>query len=334
MISTLLSVRNVSKVFHSNGLFFRKKHTRGIQALRGVSLDLAQGEVLGIVGESGCGKTTLARIMLGLVPPTDGTVLVEGVDVRLQRGDANSSLRKHCRMVFQNLDAPLNPRMTVRQILMEPLVVHTRLPREDRARRVTQLLEDVHLPLSYLHEYPTALSGGEKRRLAVARAIAHPPRLIVADEPVASLDVSSRGQIISLLQELHHTMHMSMIVISHDIDFAVRMSKRLGIMFAGRFVEFANVDFQQRVTLKHPYSRELFASVVRIPDSDSPAGSDCWSESTTGSMQPLPQGGCMYRPRCTLYSEQRGPVICEHDEPALRKIGPGVQVACHFCEAC
>ena len=257
-----LQAQNVVKVFKHRGWFPGAASVRPVIAVNGISMMLEKGGSLGIIGESGSGKTTLARMLLGLVLPTSGLIQIESGqnDPRQQA----QWMRRNCRMIFQSLDAALNPGMTVRQIVEEPLRVHTSQSKRDRSAIVHRVLEEVHLPAAILDEYPYALSGGEKRRISIARILSLPPQLLIADEPVSSLDVSIRGRILMMLDRIRRELHTTLVVISHDLAVVEQICDRAAIMHKGSIVEECSAAALARGALSHPYSRALYSSSLRI----------------------------------------------------------------------
>jgi ABC-type oligopeptide transport system ATPase subunit len=237
---------------------------RSVLAVNNVSFDLAQGEVLGLVGESGCGKSTLGRMIIRLLEPTSGRILIEGEDFASLRGAALKAARRNLQMVFQDPFSSLNPRHRVGHILAEPLIVHGVWDRVHRASRVAELLSMVGLPAASVERYPHEFSGGQRQRIAIARALALKPKLIVADEPVSALDVSIQSQIINLIGDLRAQLGLSMIFISHDLSVVRHVSDRIAVMRAGAIVELgpAAIVFTNP---QNSYTRALLAAIPKIP---------------------------------------------------------------------
>jgi peptide/nickel transport system ATP-binding protein len=258
----LLRVRDVHKGFPVHrGLFARGGET--LAAVAGVSFDVGRGRTLGLVGESGCGKTTLARMIVGLLAPTSGEILLEGERVTDLTAAQWRSRRRTVQMIFQDSHASLDPRYTVARTLREPLDVHAIGARGERDGRVRDLVDAVKLPASVLERYPHELSGGQRQRVGIARALALEPKLIVADEPVSSLDVTVRAQILALLASLQRERGIAFLLISHDLAVVQRMSRDVAVMYRGRIVEHAPVEELYR-TPRHPWTRTLLAAVPTL----------------------------------------------------------------------
>jgi oligopeptide/dipeptide ABC transporter ATP-binding protein len=295
----------------------------GIAAVDGISFRVARGETLGLVGESGCGKTTTGKAVLRLVEPTAGAVRLGGVDVLALSGEALRRARRGMQMVFQDLDAGLDPMMRVEATLVEALTAHER--REGGAARAeaARLLERVGLPAAKLAAYPDELSGGEKRRVGLARALSVGPSLLVADEPTSGLDASVQAQIVNLLRDLADDTRVGLVVISHDLRLVELMADRVAVMYAGRIVEEAKAG---RLThgAAHPYTRLLFAS---LDAAEGAAAPDDLGEAST-----IPASGCRFAPRCPVYVANGRPAACTapSSEPTLKVVGEGHRVACHF----
>jgi len=256
MTAPLLAVEHLSKHYVDAA-------NRNVLAVNDVSFELAQGEVLGIVGESGCGKTTLGRMLIRVLEPTAGRILLEGRDFASLRGSALKAARRDLQMVFQDPFGSLNPRHTVGHILAEPLIVHG-MDRAAVNMRVNELLATVGLPASSVARYPHEFSGGQRQRIAIARALALKPKLIIADEPVSALDVSIQSQIINLIVDLREQLGLSMIFISHDLSVVRHVSNRIAVMKAGSIVEVGAAEdvFTHR---KHAYTQALLAAIPKIP---------------------------------------------------------------------
>jgi oligopeptide transport system ATP-binding protein len=295
-----------------------------VRAVDGVSLAVARGETLGVVGESGSGKTTLGRCILRLIEPDEGSLLFVGVDLRALNGRQLRAIRREIQIIFQDPYGSLNPRMKVGAIVAEPLIIHQLARRADRPRRVAELLEMVGLDAGSARRYPHEFSGGQRQRIGIARALAVSPRLIVADEPVSSLDVSVQAQILNLLAELQERLGLTYLFIAHDLAVVRHISDRVAVMYRGRIVESGRAEDIYTHPL-HPYTRALLASV---PVAD-PARRG--TRALLSGEPPSPVGaleGCSFASRCPLVEER-----CRREDPALRPHGEGRQVACHLVEA-
>lgn len=255
--AALLSVRDLTVTFPGPGGWFRQK--RPVRAVNGVSMDLMPSEVLGLVGESGCGKTTLARTLVGLAEPDSGRILLDGVDLGRPSGSDSRTLRRRMQVVFQNPYSSMNPRMTVREILAEPLIVCRGIRRREAARQVDELLSGVGLNCEVAERYPGEMSGGQLQRVAIARALSLDPDVLIADEPVSSLDVSVQSHILRLFDDLRRRRDISILFISHDLTVVEKIADRIAVMHRGEILETGETrDVVRRPS--HPYARRLFAA--------------------------------------------------------------------------
>ena len=323
MSEVLLEVRNLVKHFPVGGGFFKRAEGT-VRAVDGVSFSLRRGETLGLVGESGCGKTTTGRCILQLERPTSGQIVFEGTDLATHSEQQLRELRRHMQVIFQDPYSSLNPRMTIGQILAEPLGVHRLVSGQAaREKRIQELLAQVGLLPQHAHRYPHQLSGGQRQRVGVARALAMEPSLIICDEPVSALDVSIQAQIINLLEELQSRLGLTYLFIAHDLSVVRHISDRVVVMYLGKVVEVADRRTLYEAPV-HPYTRALL-SAVPIPDPKL----ESTRERTVlrGEIpSPLsPPGGCVFHPRCPV-AEPR----CSAETPRLREIQPGHWGACHL----
>ena len=314
---SLLTVKDVKKYFPVERGFTRKIVGR-VKAVDGISFDLDIGKTLGVVGESGCGKTTLARVVLGLLSPTEGKVVLEGEDITSLSQNRMRPLRKKIQVVFQDPYNSLNPRMKIGAILTEPLLVHKIGNRNERLERAGELLLQVGLKPEYLNRYPHQFSGGERQRIGIARALATSPKLIVCDEPISSLDLTIQAQILSLLATLKERFNLSYLFISHDLRVIESVSDDVMVMYLGKVVEFASTEKLYSSPM-HPYTEALFSAIAM--DSERRAKKTVARGEPPSPITPPP--GCKFHPRCP-YAEPK----CKVEEPPLRELKPGYFLAC------
>jgi oligopeptide/dipeptide ABC transporter ATP-binding protein len=323
----LLRVENLVKWFPiTQGIVFQRK-VGDVKAVDGVSFELYPGETVGLVGESGCGKSTVARTLLRLEEPTAGAAYYKGQNIFDLGASELRKLRRNIQIIFQDPYASLNPRMTVGDIVMEPWEIHTDVvPKEKRRTRAKELLERVGLNPDYLNRYPHQFSGGQRQRIGVARALALNPEIIICDEPVSALDVSVQAQVINLLEELQDAFNLSYVFIAHDLSVVRHISDRVAVMYLGKIIESGN-DHQIYEQATHPYTQALL-SAVPLPD---PTKRDTRDRIILEGDLPSPAdppSGCNFRTRCWKAEER-----CAQEEPELiDRFGHGHPSACFFAE--
>jgi len=321
----ILSIENLKKHFPIRSGFFQRAVGQ-VKAVDGLNLYIREREVLGLVGESGCGKTTAGRTILRLYDPTDGEIRFrkedgETVEISQWSQKQLKPLRQEMRMIFQDPYSSLNPRMTVKDIIGEPLIIHKVAKGVEMEDRVAQLMRHVGLDPGYMRRYPHEFSGGQRQRIGLARTLSLSPRLVIADEPVSALDVSVQAQVLNLIEELQEKMGLTLLFIAHDLSVVEHISDRIAVMYVGRLVEVADTETLLRHP-QHPYTEALISAVppadpdikmARIlleGDVPSPAN---------------PPSGCVFHPRCSYAKD-----ICSQQVPELREIGPDHFASCHF----
>jgi len=328
----ILKIRNLKMYFPiTKGIIFQK-HVGDIKAVDGLSFDIKRGETLGLVGESGCGKSTTGRAILQLYRPTDGSVLFEDTELTTLKGGSLRKMRRHIQMIFQDPYASLNPRMTVGSIIGEPLEVHGILSGKARRERVKELLEIVGLNPYFINRYPHEFSGGQRQRIGVARALAVEPDFIVCDEPISALDVSIQAQVINLLEELQERLGLTYLFIAHDLAVVRHICDRIAVMYLGKIVELTDRLNLYRKPL-HPYTQALL-SAVPLPD----PLAEIEREKTRVILQgdvPSPANppkGCNFCTRCPAIerAKQEKGIDCREVEPEFREVEPGHWTACHL----
>jgi len=321
----LLRVENLVKHFPITQGIIVQKQVGAVRAVDGISFDVHQGETLGLVGESGCGKSTTGRTILQLFRPTSGSVNFNGVDLVKLKGEDLRKMRRKMQMIFQDPYASLNPRMTVGEIIGEPLTVHKVASQKEINDRVASLLELVGLNSAFSTRYPHEFSGGQRQRIGVARALALQPSFIVCDEPISALDVSIQAQVVNLLEDLQKQFNLTYLFIAHDLSMVRHISNRIAVMYLGVIVELADRDELYLKPL-HPYTQALL-SAVPIPDPSADAKRP--RIILTGDVpSPVnPPSGCRFRTRCPIAEE-----VCSQSRPEFRELRPGHFVACFFAE--
>ena len=309
------------KMYFPVGRTLTGKPRRLLKAVDGVSFAIGKGQTFGLVGESGCGKTTVGRCLVRLYEPTDGEILFDGQDIARLKETELFSYRRRMQMIFQDPYASLNPRMTVASIIAEPLL-KSGMTREQRDARVRELVDLVGLKPDHMQRYPHEFSGGQRQRVGIARALASNPEFIVCDEPISALDVSIQAQVINTLEELQEKFGLSYLFVSHDLSMVRHISHEVGVMYLGCMVERAPVG-ELYAHMLHPYTKALM-SAVPVPDPDLAAASQ--RIHLTGDVPtPIdPPSGCRFRARCPYATER-----CAQERPELREAAPGHFVACH-----
>lgn len=320
----LLSVRDLVKHYPVRGKGMLRRTTGDVHAVCGVSFDLYRGETLGLVGESGCGKSTTGRAVLNLQRPTSGQVVFQGQDLGTTSSKDLRRMRQRMQIVFQDPFASLNPRMRVGSIIAEPLAIYDRADAAGRRRQVAELLEVVGLDPAFAERYPHELSGGQRQRIGIAAALALRPSLIVADEPVSALDVSVQAQVLNLLMELRRRFGLTYLFISHALHVVLHMSDRVAVMYLGEIVEIGPRDALHREP-RHPYTQVLLSAV---PVADPGLRRErIVPKGEVASPLAVPSG-CRFHPRCPFVFDR-----CRVERPTLRKIGAGHEAACHLHDA-
>ena len=321
----LIQVQNLKKYFPIYRGAVLQRQVGDIKAVDGVSFDIYPGETLGLVGESGCGKTTTGRTILQLYEPTDGQIVFEGVDLTTLKENDLRRMRSHMQMIFQDPYASLNPRMTVGSIISAPLEVHKIARGKEKRERVDELLELVGLNPEFVNRYPHEFSGGQRQRIGIARALALSPDLIICDEPISSLDVSIQAQVVNLLEDLQEQLGLTYLFIAHDLSMVRHISDRMAVMYLGKIVEMADRDEIYLHPL-HPYTQALM-SAVPVPDPDIAETRHRIILEGDIPSPANPPVGCNFNTRCPVARE-----ICFQEEPSYREIKGNHWTACHFAE--
>lgn len=317
----LLEVRNLTKTFPVAGQMFGPR--RQVRAVSQLSFGIEAGQTFALVGESGCGKTTVSKMILLLEKPTGGSISFDGSDIAGLRGASLRDYRRSAQAVFQDPYASLNPRLKTSLIIAEPLLSHTKLSKRDMLKRVDELLDIVGLPASAANLYPHEFSGGQRQRIAIARALSLQPRFLVLDEPISALDVSIRSQVLNLLADVQERFKLTYLIIAHDLALVKHFSSHVGVMYLGELVESGPTeDVFERP--QHPYTKALLASVLR-PDPTHPMPTDTIKGEVPSPLDP--PSGCKFHTRCVNAYNR-----CSIESPTVRQVGPAHTASCHLLE--
>ncbi len=311
------------KADHVKVYFKGKKRGQTVKAVDDVSFEIMKGETFGVVGESGCGKSTLGRTLIRLQQPTDGHIYLNGTDIAGLKGAQLKEMRKEAQIIFQDPSACLNPRRTIKQILMEPFEIHNLKGKIDVDAKIIELLQLVGLDSYHLSRYPHELSGGQKQRIGIARALALEPQIIICDEAVSALDVSVQAQVLNLLQELKEKLGLTYFFISHNLNVVYQVSDRVGVMYLGKMVEIANYDqlYEKRY---HPYTEALLSAIPQVDQEEQKERIHLEGEVPSPYDPP---SGCHFHTRCPKACDK-----CRQTAPELKEVAPGHYVACHLYE--
>ena len=311
------------KADHVKVYFKGKKRGQTVKAVDDVSFEIMKGETFGVVGESGCGKSTLGRTLIRLQQPTDGHIYLNGTDIAGLKGAQLKEMRKEAQIIFQDPSACLNPRRTIKQILMEPFEIHNLKGKIDVDAKIMELLQLVGLDSYHLSRYPHELSGGQKQRIGIARALALEPQIIICDEAVSALDVSVQAQVLNLLQELKEKLGLTYFFISHNLNVVYQVSDRVGVMYLGKMVEIANYDqlYEKRY---HPYTEALLSAIPQVDQEEQKERIHLEGEVPSPYDPP---SGCHFHTRCPKACDK-----CRQTAPELKEVALGHYVACHLYE--
>lgn len=311
------------KADHVKVYFKGKKRGQTVKAVDDVSFEIMKSETFGVVGESGCGKSTLGRTLIRLQQPTDGHIYLNGTDIAGLKGAQLKEMRKEAQIIFQDPSACLNPRRTIKQILMEPFEIHNLKDKIDVDAKIMELLQLVGLDSYHLSRYPHELSGGQKQRIGIARALALEPQIIICDEAVSALDVSVQAQVLNLLQELKEKLGLTYFFISHNLNVVYQVSDRVGVMYLGKMVEIANYDqlYEKRY---HPYTEALLSAIPQVDQEEQKERIHLEGEVPSPYDPP---SGCHFHTRCPKACDK-----CRQTAPELKEVAPGHYVACHLYE--
>lgn len=317
---TLLEVKDLKK-YYTIQSGFRSKNKRVVKAVDGVSLNIKEGEILGLVGESGCGKSTLGRSILRLIEPTSGSVIFNGQDILSYKKKDVRLMRKDMQIIFQDAGASLNPRMTIGEIIGTPLDIFGLAQGEEKEKRIKELLQLVGINEAYVNRFPHEFSGGQKQRIGIARALAVNPKIIICDEPVSALDVSVRAQVLNLMKELKHKLNLTYLFISHDLSVVHHLCDRVGVMYLGKIVELADRD-QLFNNPSHPYTKALLSA---IPNPDPEVKSEKIILEGDVPNPSDPPSGCHFHKRCAYRIDK-----CSSVAPCLTQVDDNHFVSCHL----
>ena len=311
------------KADHVKVYFKGKKRGQTVKAVDDVSFEIMKGETFGVVGESGCGKSTIGRTLIRLQQPTEGHIYLNGTDIAGLKGAQLKEMRKEAQIIFQDPSACLNPRRTIKQILMEPFEIHNLKGKIDVDAKIMELLQLVGLDSYHLSRYPHELSGGQKQRIGIARALALEPQIIICDEAVSALDVSVQAQVLNLLQELKEKLGLTYFFISHNLNVVYQVSDRVGVMYLGKMVEIANYDqlYEKRY---HPYTEALLSAIPQVDQEEQKERIHLEGEVPSPYDPP---SGCHFHTRCPKACDK-----CRQTAPELKEVAPGHYVACHLYE--
>jgi oligopeptide transport system ATP-binding protein len=325
---TLLRVDDLNKEFAAAGGMLNARFGKKVSAVKDVSFFIERGQTLGLVGESGSGKSTTGRCIIRLIEPSSGSVTLNGRDVASLRGRELKDFRRQAQIVFQDPQASLNPRMTIGELVREPLIIHRIGTKVEQIAKVKELLETVELNPEHINRYPHEFSGGQRQRIGIARALALNPQFVICDEPVSALDVSIQAQVLNLLKSLQDELGLTYLFIAHDLGVVQHVSDRVAVMYLGTIVEIGDVRLLYSAP-HHPYSQSLL-SAIPVPDPALQKGRGRIILAGDPPSPLDPPSGCRFRTRCPIVQD-----ICAEKVPPLKQIAPGIDhhCACHFAKA-